>query len=95
MSAAIPTLPLTDPQLIVVHTLGLQLDAFSHYAPQASYDRPMDSMPPVSMASLPLGYGGFPVFQDAMFRLDDLCPHSHQAKLNWLAEHAVGGALPV
>ena len=55
----------------------------------------MDNMPPVSMASLPLGYGGFPVFQDAMFRLDDLCPHSHQAKLNWLAEHAVCGTLPV
>ena len=79
----------------MAHTQGLHLDQLSYHAPQVSPERPLENMPPVSLTSLPLAYGGFPVFYDAMFRLDGLCPASHEGKRNWLADNAVTCAFAV
>jgi hypothetical protein len=76
-------------QLLVTHAHGLEVEGELHAVPQASspfFDR---VVPPVLMALLPRHFSNYPVFEDAIFRLDGFCPSSDQGKRAWLATNVV------
>jgi hypothetical protein len=78
-------------QLVVASTHGLHTEQDTmHVVPQVSSQFTDQVLPPVLMALLPRSAGGhYPVFEDAVFRLNDMCPSSHEAKREWLAANAV------
>ncbi len=78
-------------QLIVASTHGLHTEQdIMHVVPQVSAQFTDQVLPPHLMALLPRGPGGhYPVFENAVFRLNDVCPSSHEAKREWLAANAV------
>ncbi len=70
-------------------TSGLNLEDKVYAIPQVSSAFPLQEIPPVLMASLPRAFSHYPVFEEAVFRLDGLCPSSDEAKRTWLGANAV------
>ena len=68
---------------------GLNLEDRVYAIPHVSSVFPLQEIPPVLMASLPRAFSDYPVFEDAVFRLDGLCPSSDEAKHTWLGAMAV------
>jgi hypothetical protein len=76
-------------QLIVTGSNGLNLEDRVYAIPHVSSVFPLQQIPPVLMASLSRAFTDYPVFEDAVFRLDGLCPSSDEAKRTWLGSVAV------
>ncbi len=70
-------------------TSGLNLEDKVYAIPQVSSAFPLQEIPPALMASLPRAQSHYPVFEEAVFRLDGLCPSSDEAKRTWLGANAV------
>lgn len=68
---------------------GLNLEDRVYAIPHVSSVFPLQQIPPVLMASLSRAFTDYPVFEDAVFRLDGFCPSSDEAKRTWLGSMAV------